>query len=484
MLGLTAAFAQEPAREARVFRAGAALSDITPELGLPIVGNFEAPLATHVHDPLHVRALVLDDGVQRLAIVVCDNLGMPREVGDEAKRLAQQLTGLTPAEVLISATHTHSGVSAGAAAETGYNSGKRERAPEAQRRGSPAPLTAYQHFVARRIADTLQRAINQLEPARIGWGTGRDGSHVFNRRWFVQEESDRRNPFGGIDTVRMNPPSSAVLLKPAGPTDPEISFFSVQAKNGRPIALYAVYSLHYIGGVPPGVISADYFGMFSSRIGELLGADRQDPAFVGMLANGTSGDINNINFRHRGPRQPPYEQMTRVANAVSAEVYRAYQGIQHRDWVSLAARYEELTVGTRRPSAAMVARARAILDGKMEGPSWHPREKTYADRLLKLADGPEAVELPLQVFRIGEVGLMSLPVETFVEIGLELKAKAPFKRPIPVSMANGYSGYLPTVEQHQLGGYETWMGTNRLEIEAAPKIVAALLRMAGEVQEK
>jgi len=205
---------------------------------------------------------------------------------------------------------------------------------------------------------------------------------------------------------------------------------------------------------------------------------------VGMLANGTSGDINNINFQHRSPRQPPYEQMTRVANAVSAEVYRAYQGIQHRDWVSLAARYEELTVGTRRPSAAMVARARAILDGKMEDLSWHPREKTYADRLLKLADGPETVELPLQVFRIGEVGLMGLPVEAFVEIGLELKAKAPFKRPIPVSMANGYSGYLPTVEQHRLGGYETWMGTNRLEIEAAPKIVAALLRMAGEVEEK
>ena len=76
---------------------------------------------------------------------------------------------------------------------------------------------------------------------------------------------------------------------------------------------------------------------------------------------------------------------------------------------------------------------------------------------------------------------MTIPAEPFAEMGLELKAKAPFPKSFTVSVANGYYGYLPTPEQHRLGGYESWVGTNRLEIEATPKITAALLRMAGEI---
>ena len=70
----------------------------------------------------------------------------------------------------------------------------------------------------------------------------------------------------------MNPPRNHPdQLEPAGPIDPEVSFISVQAKNGRPIALLANASLHYVGGVPPGDISADDFGMFADRIQEMLG---------------------------------------------------------------------------------------------------------------------------------------------------------------------------------------------------------------------
>lgn len=54
-------------------------------------------------------------------------------------------------------------------------------------------------------------------------------------------------------------------------------------------------------------------------------------------------------------------------------------------------------------------------------------------------------------------------IETFVEFGLELKAKTPFTRSFTISVVNGAFGYLPAVEQHQLGGYETWRGVNRVE---------------------
>src|SRR5438105_10273730 len=80
---LSAADATTP----RAFRAGAALLDITPELGAPIVGGFNPAPAKNIHDPLYARALVLDDGNHRIAFVVCDNVGIARETCDAAKRI-------------------------------------------------------------------------------------------------------------------------------------------------------------------------------------------------------------------------------------------------------------------------------------------------------------------------------------------------------------------------------------------------------------
>src|SRR5688572_4277598 len=93
-------------------RAGAATSNITPELGLRIVGGFAPYPAEHVHDELHARCLVLDDGKTKLALVVCDLLGLHRSLSIEARRLIQEGTGIPPENVMISATHTHSAATA------------------------------------------------------------------------------------------------------------------------------------------------------------------------------------------------------------------------------------------------------------------------------------------------------------------------------------------------------------------------------------
>ena len=478
-LGFAPHLRAQPAAESRLFRAGAAQTDITPDLGALLVGSWVSHPARHIHDNLHARALVLDDGANRVAMVVCDNVGLPREVCDEAKRLIKEHTQLPGSHVLISSTHTHSGPSASA-----------DIAPLADAPGyayaplvGPRALNPYQQFVAKRVADAVQCAINNLEPARIGWGSANEPAQVFNRRWFVSDEEQRRNPFGGIDKVRTNPSgASAGLIRPAGPTDPEIAFVSVQTRDGTPIALLAAYSVHYVGGVPSGVISADYFGCFSDRMRELLGTKRREQPFVGMMANGTSGDVNNVNRAVTRPASPPYERMREVANSLADAVFRAYQNIEHHEWVSIDARYEELKVQPRLPSAEMISRAQKLLAEPARTPPWHLYERFYASLVLELAKAPEQVELPLQVFRIGDLGIMAIPTEVFAEIGLELKTAAPFKKAFAISLANGEFGYLPTVNQHKLGGYETWVGTNKLEIEASPKIVAALLGLAGELQ--
>jgi neutral ceramidase len=465
-----------PATEGNlVLRAGADRTDITPELGVPIPGGFNPPPASHVHDPLHVRTLVLDDGATRIAFVVADNGALPRVVCDEAKRLVKAQSKLPPSHILISATHSHS---AGPA--------MRMAGPSITQwldldgfTDSQEPLTAYQKFLARRISASVQNAITRLEPARVGWGAGQVPEHVFNRRWFVKSEKNRRNPFGGVDRVRMNPPiASPDLIEPAGPTDPEVCFLSVQSVNGRPIALLANYSLHYVGRGHPTALSADYFGMFAERIGELLGASRQDPLFVGIMSNGTSGDIKTIDDRKPYDPEGPYVKMRRVANVVAAEVDRACQSINYQNWVKLDVRYEELALEPRRPSPEMVTHARKVLAGRPPGEApWHSQEKVYSELVLLALAAPERLNVPVQAVRIGDLAIAVTPVETFAEMGLEIKARAPFAKAFTIELANGWYGYMPTVKQHELGGYESWVGVNRLEKEAAPKMVAALLRM-------
>jgi hypothetical protein len=449
----------------RAFRAGAAASNITPPLGELIVGGWKPYPARHIHDELYAKCLVLDDGKTQIAIVLCDNVGIPREVFDTAKTLIKKETGLPPSHVLTAATHTHSATTA---------RGANPLVPDWK-------FTGYQGFLARRIADGVQRAINNLEPARIGWGRAEEKSQVFNRRWHVTNKALLRNPFGGVDTVRMNPPrGDKSLLRPAGPVDPEIAFLTVQSRDGRPIALLANYSLHYVGGVGPGHVSADYFGVFAHRIAELLKAEKTDPPFVGILSNGTSGDINNINFRERGVRKKPYEKMREVGRLVAQRVHYAHKSVKYHDWVALGAMQKDLVLKVRKPTEEQLRYFENVMTNKQRKP-YYVHERTYADRVAQLAKSPDTVSIPLQAIRIGDVGIAAIPFEVFVEIGLEIKQKSPFPRSFTIELANGSYGYLPTPAQHKLGGYETWMGTNRVEKTASDKITKSVLGMLSEL---
>lgn len=448
------------------FRAGAATSNITPPLGSSINGGFRDIRAEQVHDELHARCLVLDDGAARLAIAVVDSCMLAREVTDQAKKLVREELRLPESHILISATHSHSCGTAAAIFQS-------------------EPDPAYTSFLARRIADGIRRAAGNLAPAQIGWGAGDVPEEVFNRRWKMKPGSIPPNPFGGQDRVRMNPPrGDAGLIEPAGPTDPQVSVLSAVSLEGKPIALLANYSLHYVGGVGPGHLSADYYGMFAERMRELMSPVASDPPFVAMMSNGTSGDINNIDFRTQARPSPPYASMRRVAHRLAAEAYAAYRRIPHRSDVTLDAAQREISLRVRKPRPEEVERAREIL-AAAKGPVLTTPAEVYARETVKLLDYPDQVRLNLQTLRIGDLAVMAIPCEVFVDIGLELKRKSPLRPAFTVSLANGYNGYLPTPEHHRLGGYETWRArSSYLETEASPKIVQALLSLARELQRR
>ena len=432
------------------------------------MGGFHPVPSTHVHDELNARCLVLDNGETRMALVVCDLLGIAKEVCDAARSLIHAENSIPEENILICATHTHSASSALGTNRFAYGQ----------------PLDPYKKFLIRRIADGVRRAANNLQPAEIGWAVADEPRHVFNRRWLMKPGSIPQNPFGGTnDTVRMNPPrANENLERPAGPVDPQLSMIAARSPDGKPIAFLANYSLHYVGGVPETHISADYYGVFCDRVQQLLGADRQDPPFVAMLSNGTSGDINNIDFSKPTEKKEAYEKMREVADDLAQHALRTYTSMQWRRSIPLAGRLQFVEIGIRHPTPAQLERAQKIVGAAGNPPVFRSMEQIYAERTLRMNEYPATLPMPVQALRIGDVGIAGLPNEIFCETGLELKRRSPFKPSFTMEIANGYYGYLPTPEQHKLGGYETWLGTDRLEPETSTKYVNALLEMWTELK--
>ena len=448
----------------KVFRAGAVAQDITPETWpVSVNGGMADRQAMKSVDPLHARCLVLDDGEGALVFVVVDSCMVPRDVFDEAKKLASEKTGIPADRMLMSATHTHTAVTV-----TGVFQSD--------------PVEEYKRFLARKIAEGVERAWKQREPAQIGWGVGSDPHQVFNRRWFTNEGVVNTDPFEGTtDQVRMNPGfDKSVTKETSGPTDPDVWMISVRSASGRPICLLANYSLHYVGGVD--ALSADYFAEFANQVAIKLEATSLDPPFVGIMSNGTSGNINNVNFGSDGvpPRQPG-EQIKVVAASVAEAAFAAYKSIEHHDWVPLKSAQTEIELGVRKPNAEQLAQAKQWLADAGPGPYAKMRE-IYARESVLMDGYPDTVQVILQAFRIGELGVVSSPCETFVEVGLAIKQDSPLQPVFCISLANGYNGYLPTAQHHEWGGYETWRArSSYLSVDSEAKIRETLLKLLGDV---
>jgi len=441
-------------------QAGAAVVDITPKkFPVSMTGAFQDRMATGAQDRLHARAVVLDDGSSEVAIVVCDICLISREIFDAAKKDASRRTGIPENRMLMSATHTHTAATA---------------VPLAQ----CTPDPEFVAHLTQQISESVIRAHANLQPAAIGWASRDEASEVGNRRWHVKPEAITANPFGrSDDQVRTNAPrGSDLLIKPAGPVDPEVSIVSIVDAQGKPLSLLANYGLHYVGGVPPFKLSADYFGEFARRIRIKLEADE---SFVGLLSNGASGDINNYNFTDPRPAAEPMQRIADVADKIADVSIDAHQSVEHRKTPQLKMLERTMDLGVRKPDAADLSYARQML-AKAENPQKLTMHEVYAQETVRIHETyPDTVNIKVQALRIGdELGIVAIPCEVFADIGLEIKQRSPFKNTFIISLANGYNGYLPTPEQHALGGYETWRsGWSYLEVEASTKITEQALSM-------
>lgn len=447
-------------------KAGAAMVDVTP-LTFPVLvnGNMLAGTATKATSKLHARAIVVDDGQQRAAIVVVDSCMMPRELLDDAKQLAAQRTKIKPDHMLISATHTHT-----APASMGCL-------------GTDADPT-YVPYLREKLAEAIAAAEKNLEPAKVGFAAKNAAEFTALRRWIIRPDRVGTDPFGN-PTLRVNMHAGANLdnvTGESGPEDPDLSLISFQSTNGRPIAALANFSMHYFSGVE--ALNADYFGLFCEGLQQRL--DKREsgqPPFVAVMSHGCSGDIWRRDYSQPPPAKGEEPTLQSYTTGLLDIAQAAYDSIEHRAGGSVAMAETRMTLNYRVPDKQRLQWAQQIVSA-MGDRAPKTTEEVYAREQIILHER-KSTEIVLQALRIGDIAIASTPTETYALTGLKLKLQSPLPSTMVIELANGGDGYIPPPEQHLLGGYNTWPARSAgLEVTAEPKIVAASLSLLEKVAGK
>ncbi|MCH5378170.1 MAG: hypothetical protein JJ992_29795, partial [Planctomycetes bacterium] len=220
-----------PTEASAELRAGAAVIDATPvQFPVLVNGGMLSRTADQVKTKISARAIVVDDGTDRIGIVVVDSCMMPRPLLDEAKSLASRRTGIRPDQMLIAATHSHTAPSCLACLGTDAD-------------------PAYVPYLREKLAEALAAAEANLQPARVGWAVTNAAAFTALRRWIRRPDRIAEDPFGN-PTVRANMHAGRNwddVTGESGPEDPDLSLISFQTKDGRPIAVLANFSMHYFG---------------------------------------------------------------------------------------------------------------------------------------------------------------------------------------------------------------------------------------------
>lgn len=440
------------------FRAGAATVDITPpHLPSIVAGGFLEARAAQVHDPLHARCITLDDGRTKIVFAIVDTCMMPQALIDEAKRLASERSRIPADHMMVSATHTHSAAAAMSCLGT-----RQDR--------------AYAAWLPGRIAEGIIAAASNLQPAKIGWAGVDDWQHTHNRRWIRKPENKVVDPFGDATGLANMHPGylSPDVVGPSGPVDPGLWVISMRTLADQPLAVLANYSQHYFGAEP---ISADYYGLFCKYVAALLGQPGEgNGPFVCAMSQGTSGDLMWMDYGS------PQKTMTidAYAEAVAKYAEQALKQVRYHESAPLAMVEKRLELDYRVPDQKRLQWAQPIAAGIKNDLAKSVRE-VYAKEALFLHER-RRTGLKLQAVRVGDLTIAAIPNEVYALTGLKLKARSPSAAHFNIELANGTEGYIPTPEQHLLGGYTTWPARSAgLEVQAEPKILASLLKALEEV---
>ncbi len=440
---------------------GVAAVDITPPLDYRMCGYFHERLSTGIHDPLITRAIVLRQGDRQAALVICDLVGLPLEMTVHVRRLAEQETGIPAENILLAATHTHTGpLFAGAMRKHLHD------LAVSQKGHDPAEKVDYPAQLVEKLNKVIVDAQAALAPAKLEVGVARQEGLSFNRRFHMKSGGPVR-----FNPGKMNPD----ILRPAGPIDPQVGFLLFRsAADDRPLASLTVFALHLdtVGGLE---YSADYPHYLEESLRGELG-----PRFVSMFGNGTCGDINHIDVSHRR-RQQGHEESKRIGLTLAATVKAKLRELEKIPELSLDVRMEVVHVPLQQYSEEEIAWAKEAMKKvhTTELP-FLERVKAYKIMALQLLNG-DTLPMTVQAFRFADdVALVALPGEVFVDLGLAIKRGSPFATTLVIELAHDAPGYVPTRKAFAEGSYETV--NSRVQPGGGEMLVETALRLLNDLK--
>ncbi len=418
--------------QAAEVRVGVAALDITPPLGIPMAGYYHARGAEGVLDPLFSKAMVIESGGERAALVTLDIIGVTRAITDQARAAIEKATGIKGDHVMVSATHAHTGPELA-------NRGKRS-----SDMGGQNQLTVdYTEGLPVKIAESVRLANANLQPAQLSAAKGRCEELTFNRRFYMRDGSVGWNP------GKLNPNIASV----AGPSDPEVGLlFLAPTGNGDPrqaFATYVNFAMHpdTCGGSK---ISADWPGALSRVLTGYHGSNH-----LTLVANGTCGNLNHLDTSWRWPQNTGAEGH-RIATILGASVFQSYKDLKPVDAGSIRVKSELVELALPEITLTEVEEAKQAVAATKDDRGGNFMKLVRSYRALDVA-GREGkpYRLEVQVIALGkDVAWVSLPGEIFVELGLAIKRRSPFPHTFLVELANENIGYVPDRRSYAEGNYE------------------------------
>jgi hypothetical protein len=428
----------------KALRAGMAKTVITPPVGTPLSGyGGRTDPSTDVLDDLYAKALVLDDGNDRIALVVCDIIGFSIDTVKEMRAMIQQQTGIKADNIMIACTHTHSG-------------------PNLRSADS-----AYVESLKLHVAGAAAAAANSMKEARIGAARGE--CHV---------GANRRHPD--------SPTGPYNLYKyPEGTMDPTVMVLRVEDTSGKMIGLITNHAGHPVAwGSRELGISRDYPGFASDVLEKVWGDD-----IVAMFLQGCCGNLN-LNWiwdkpqespmphrrlpTEREPRMREVRRLGRILGGESLKVAETITDFKSDAVVKAARKDVEVPIREDLPERMQERVARAKEEQTPQEPG--KRGSVYD----AVAASKKTLTTEVQVLRIGDYLIVGLPGEVFVEYQIEIRERSGAEFTFVSELANDSISYVPTPKAYEEGGYE--VRSSSLAPDAGKTLVDAAIDLVGRLR--
>ena len=429
-------------------RAGMAVVDITPPIGYRMSGYFYERLSTGIKNPLNAKAIVLRQGSLCVAMVFCDIIGISLDVSSRARKQAAEKTGIPPENILIAATHSHTGPLYFGALRKHFHD-----IAVAEHGSDPCEKVDYAGTLVEKIAQVIAQANATTKPVRLQAAVAQQQGLSFNRRFHMKDGTVRFNP--GV----LNPD----IVRAAGPIDPEVPFVFFRGIDGdNAIAAMVNFALHLdtVGGTE---YAADYPYYLEQSLRQTFGED-----FVVLFGTGTCGDINHIDVTKKDRLKTDYIGWT-LAETVRTKIHlispatrgqglppAQVRGLRTAAVPALAVRSEIVEAPLQHYGLEKLAWARENIK-KVGTSELSFLEQVEAYKILAIEmRGGQTIPLEVQVFRLSpEVAVVGLPGEVFVDLGLAIKRASPFPVTLVIELCQDAPGYIPTKKAFAEGSYET-----------------------------